>query len=188
MNIRLLAAFFSLSLFSCNISARDQGWVQADSSELKVRANSFLDSKTTSADWSRLVSGGMDPFGKGNRYFKMLISNKKSGKDVVISMIPASFLAISPNSEFIVLLSKAFPTDGIVIVSGEGEILYRRFSVCFPEGCPVISHDSSPWFHDVDVGITFGSPLEGRECRITVKENADDPRSGEFTVDLCDAK
>lgn len=160
-------------------------WWKASSPELAVEGRTMIDSGTNSEEWSKLIRSGVDPFGRGNEHFELKIRDKMRSTTAVVPMVPVSFVGISDSSRFIVVLSSADPTYGIVVVSRSGELVFTDFGICFSNQCPVMSHDEMPWFDDVDVGVSFESTADGIDCIVRLKEDKAIPGSPELAFDVC---
>jgi hypothetical protein len=187
VNLKLaVLALFASTICFANSEASNSVSEHAENRELSVRASNFSSSKLTNQDWARKVFGGTDPLGPKNSYFRLRVTDKSRKSSYELPMIPSSFISISPHSEFIAVLSTAFPTAGVVVVSRAGNVVFRDFSLCFSgDYCIASYEDVLPWFFEQDVEVDFSSVLEGDDCLMTIRKNTDEPSTPEITMDVC---
>ena len=184
--IKVLFASISLFCVTC-AQAKDRfTWITVENSELEVKAKGFLDSGVTGAEWAKFLTSKGDPFGRENHFFQMEIRDKRTGSNITVPMVPAAKLTISPKSLYIAVLSTNFPSDGVVVVSRRGKVVFSEFSVCFSDAtCPVVSDYLSTWFYDTEVAVTFSSSQDGDDCALTIQASASDPNSPKIRLDVC---
>jgi hypothetical protein len=185
MRLCILASWgLLIALSSCVAAKQPRGsFVEAESRELKVSAARFIDSGFAPQDWAEFIERGGNPFSNANHFFHMSIMDKRRGSHRDIPMIPAGRVGISPHSKYIAVLSVDYPTDGVVVVTPDGQLVFKMFGICFQE-CFTVSDYVSAWFEN-QVGIAFSSNDSGEDCLLTISADGRKADSPAMKVDVC---
>jgi hypothetical protein len=185
--VRLLAKVAGVFFFVLGQSyanAVHAQWRDAQSRELSVRVGTFLDSGISPQEWERFLTQGGDPFGRKNKLFHMEITTGgDSHKKIRLPMIPADEVVISPTSKYIAIVSSYVSSDGIVVVSGKGKVLFHEFTLCFPAHTCVVADSVSSWY--MHGRVEFSSTPDGPDCSVNLYSDADDVESPVLSFNIC---
>jgi hypothetical protein len=176
----------SASLSGAAIPPDKHNWLSAKDKNIEVRTQVYAGSGLGAASWSRFLKKSGDPVGARNHFFRMEIHDKRSGKKHQIPMVPADKLSISPQSRFILVLSMSTPSDGIVLLSREGKLILKEFSLCLRETC-TSSNFRSVWFDKADIDIAFSDSEDGKDCLLSIAASRSGPPGQRLLFNICKA-